>query len=110
MKQYAASMGFRLIAFPLGVWAIMSGWAVIGWVLTALAIVIPAFAVAMANAVDHRTVQAPLGPVGHHELSGVAADEAPTGAAPGSGGPPLDVEDPASVVLDAIIRPEDPKE
>lgn len=68
MRQYAISMGFRVIAFPLGVWAITSGWSVIGWILVVFAMLIPSVAVAFANAVDHRSEQTPLQRVEHDAL------------------------------------------
>lgn len=54
MKQYIWAMGFRVLAFPLGVWALVSGWTVVGWTLALAAVVLPSFAVMLANAVDRR--------------------------------------------------------
>lgn len=57
MRTYLIAMSFRVIAFPLSVWALVSGHLVVGSVLAAAAILIPSFAVLVANNVDHR--QAP---------------------------------------------------
>jgi Protein of unknown function (DUF3099) len=54
MRNYLVAMGFRTVAFPLGVWALVSGWSVIGWVLAAAAVFLPSIAVMFANAVDRR--------------------------------------------------------
>lgn len=64
MRTYLIAMGFRTVCFPLAVWALVSGWAVVGWTLGLVAVVMPSFAVMLANAVDQRrrpagTVQSP---------------------------------------------------
>ena len=57
MRQYLIAMGIRTVAFPVAVWAFMTERYAIAWVAAFLAIVIPSFAVMIANAVDQR--QAP---------------------------------------------------
>ncbi|UJH71049.1 DUF3099 domain-containing protein [Ornithinimicrobium sp. INDO-MA30-4] len=61
MRTYLYAMSFRVAAFPLSVWALMSGQLVIGIILAMAAIFIPSVAVMTANNVDHR--QASNGPV-----------------------------------------------
>lgn len=57
MKQYLTAMGIRTAAFPVAVWAFMTERYALATVAAVLAIVIPSFAVMIANAVDQR--QAP---------------------------------------------------
>lgn len=52
--QYLLAMGFRIVAFPLAIWALMSGWTITGWILAGVAILAPSVAVGLANNVDHR--------------------------------------------------------
>ncbi len=54
-RHYLWAMGFRTVAFPLAVWALVSGWQVVGWILAGAAVVLPSIAVMIANAVDVRT-------------------------------------------------------
>jgi len=54
MRNYLVAMGFRTVAFPLGVWALASGWLVVGWALAIAALLLPSIAVMLANAVDRR--------------------------------------------------------
>lgn len=54
MRQYLVAMGIRTAAFPLAVWGFMTERYALAWVAALLAIVIPSFAVMLANAVDHR--------------------------------------------------------
>jgi hypothetical protein len=61
MRQYLVAMGIRTVAFPLAVWAVVSGATTLGWVLFGLAALIPSVAVMAANAVDQR--RAPTGEV-----------------------------------------------
>lgn len=65
MKQYLWAMGVRTLAFPAAVWAFLSGYTTLGWVLAAFAALIPSFAVMLANAVDRRRTvgDAPQSPV-----------------------------------------------
>lgn len=65
MRTYLIAMGFRTVCFPLAVWALVSGWTVVGWTLGVVAVVMPSVAVMLANAVDQRrrpagTVQSPV--------------------------------------------------
>ncbi|MGB7448258.1 MAG: DUF3099 domain-containing protein [Ornithinimicrobium sp.] len=61
MRAYLIAMSVRIASFPLAVWALMTGHIVIGSMLAAAAILLPSFAVMMANNVDQR--QATSGPV-----------------------------------------------
>lgn len=64
MRNYLWAMGFRTLAFPLGVWALASGWTVVGWILAVAAVVLPSIAVMFANAVDRRrSTSRPQSPV-----------------------------------------------
>lgn len=64
MRAYLVAMSIRIISFPLAVWALLSGQVVLGSVLAAAAILIPTFAVMLANNVDHRRgAQVPRSPV-----------------------------------------------
>lgn len=58
MRSYAIAMSIRTVSFPLAVWALLSGWTIIGIVLALAATFLPQVAVMMANAVDHRTAPA----------------------------------------------------
>lgn len=55
MRSYAIAMSIRTVSFPLAVWALLSGWTVVGIMLALAATFLPQVAVMMANAVDHRT-------------------------------------------------------
>jgi peptidoglycan/LPS O-acetylase OafA/YrhL len=59
MRTYLVAMGVRTVSFPLAVWALMSGWVVVGWILAAAAVLLPSVAVMLANAVDQRRRAAP---------------------------------------------------
>lgn len=63
MRTYAVAMSIRTVSFPLAVWAFMSGWIVVGWLLAAAAILLPSFAVMAANTVDERRIAATATPV-----------------------------------------------
>lgn len=80
-------MGFRIVAFPLAVWALMSGWMVTGWILAGIAIVAPSIAVGLANNVDHRTSQdaLPLVPRPALNPGGGGAQESGPQTLPGTG-------------------------
>ncbi len=54
MRAYLIAMSIRIASFPLAVWALMTGHIIIGSVLAAAAILLPSFAVLLANNVDHR--------------------------------------------------------
>jgi hypothetical protein len=58
MKHYLLAMGIRTACFPLAVWAFATERYVVAWVAALAAILIPSFAVMLANAVDRR--QAPV--------------------------------------------------
>jgi len=64
VRNYLWTMAFRTVAFPLGIWAIVSGWTVVGWILAVCAVVLPSIAVMFANAVDRRrSTTRPVSPV-----------------------------------------------
>lgn len=64
MRTYLIVMSIRILAFPLSVWALVTGYIVIGSVLAVAAVLIPSFAVMLANNVDHRGgTQPPRSPV-----------------------------------------------
>ncbi|USQ74896.1 DUF3099 domain-containing protein [Ornithinimicrobium cryptoxanthini] len=65
MRTYLIAMLIRTISFPLAVWALLSGWLVVGLIFAAAAIFLPQIAVTIANAVDRRTVPdaAPVSPI-----------------------------------------------
>jgi hypothetical protein len=54
MRTYLVAMAVRTVCFPLAVWALVSGWVVVGWTLGLAAVVLPSLAVMLANAVDQR--------------------------------------------------------
>lgn len=56
MRAYLISMIIRTVSFPLAIWAFVSEWFVVGWVFAAIAVLVPSFAVMIANAVDRRRV------------------------------------------------------
>ena len=56
LRTYLVAMAIRTVSFPLAVWALLSGWTVVGVVLALAATVLPQVAVMIANAVDNRTV------------------------------------------------------
>jgi len=55
LRTYLIAMAVRTVSFPLAVWALLSGWVVIGVILAAAATFLPQIAVTIANAVDNRT-------------------------------------------------------
>lgn len=55
MRTYLFAMAVRTVSFPLAVWALLSGWTVVGILLALAATVLPQVAVMIANAVDNRT-------------------------------------------------------
>jgi hypothetical protein len=61
MRAYLIAMSVRIASFPLAVWALMTGHIILGSMLAAAAILLPSFAVMLANNVDQR--QASTGPV-----------------------------------------------
>lgn len=64
MRAYLIAMSIRIASFPLSVWALMSGYIVIGCILAAAAILLPSFAVMLANNPDQRRGNAgPISPV-----------------------------------------------
>lgn len=64
MRAYLIAMSIRIVSFPLAVWALLSGQIVLGSVLATAAVLIPSFAVMLANNVDHRKgATAPQSPV-----------------------------------------------
>lgn len=54
MRTYLIAMAIRTVCFPLAVWALVSGWMLVGWTLGIVAVVMPSLAVMLANAVDRR--------------------------------------------------------
>lgn len=72
MRGYLIAMSIRTLSFPVAVWAFLNDHLVVGWVFVVLAVVIPSFAVMLANAVDRRGRSGPapqspvpgLGPAG----------------------------------------------
>lgn len=54
MKNYLIAMSIRIASFPLAVWALSTGHIVIGSILAGAAILLPSFAVMLANNVDQR--------------------------------------------------------
>lgn len=74
MRIYLYAMTFRVAAFPLSVWALVSDQLAIGIVLALAAIFIPSVAVMTANNVDHRhNATAPVSPT--RALPPAAADD-----------------------------------
>lgn len=55
LRTYLIAMAVRTVSFPLAVWALMSGWVVVGVILAAAATFLPQIAVTIANVVDNRT-------------------------------------------------------
>ena len=45
MRAYLIAMSIRIASFPLSVWALMSGYIVLGCILATAAILLPSFAV-----------------------------------------------------------------
>ncbi len=72
MRSYLIAMAIRTLSFPLAVWALLSGWIVVGVLLALAATFLPQVAVMIANAVDHRT--APAGSLTSPTLSLPPAD------------------------------------
>lgn len=58
-RNYLVAMAVRTLSFPVAVWGFMSGHHVLGALAALLATFIPSIAVMLANAVDHRQVEAP---------------------------------------------------
>lgn len=64
MRAYLIAMSIRIASFPLAVWALMSGHIIIGSIFTAAAVLLPSFAVMLANNRDTRsTSTGPVSPV-----------------------------------------------
>lgn len=64
MRAYLIAMSIRIASFPLAVWALVNGQILLGSALAAAAILIPSFAVMLANNVDRRRGdQTPRSPV-----------------------------------------------
>lgn len=64
MRTYIIAMSIRIASFPLSVWALMTGHIVIGSILAAAAILLPSFAVMLANNPDQRhSGTGPVSPV-----------------------------------------------
>lgn len=85
MRSYLLAMGFRTVAFPLAVWAIVSEWYVVGSLLVVAAAVLPSVAVMLANAVDRRasvTGPAPRSPVQGLGAGRGTGDEEPADEVP----------------------------
>ncbi len=61
MRAYLIAMSIRIASFPLSVWALLSGHIVIGCILATAAILLPSFAVMIANNPDQR--HGSVGPV-----------------------------------------------
>jgi hypothetical protein len=82
MRRYLLSMGIRTVCFVLAAIAIpVLHWTVVGWCLVIAAVILPYFAVVIANA-TRSTGGTPLGPVtpndpGAPELSPRRPDEEP---------------------------------
>ena len=77
MHRYLLSMGTRTVCFLLAVLFItVLHWTIAGWVMVAGAVLLPYFAVVMAN-VSRSRLSAPLGPVtpSHQAIEG--ADQPP---------------------------------
>lgn len=55
LRTYLIAMAFRTVSFPLAVWALLSGWIVVGVFFALAATILPQIAVMLANAVDRRT-------------------------------------------------------
>ncbi|MFX0538690.1 DUF3099 domain-containing protein [Ornithinimicrobium sp. Y1847] len=54
MRTYLIAMGIRTASFPIAIWAFLHDHPIIGWIFVIMAVIIPSFAVMLANAVDHR--------------------------------------------------------
>lgn len=85
MWQYLTAMGIRTASFPIAVWAFTTQRYAMAWVAVALAVVIPAFAVMVANAVDQRrgpatTPQAPTRGLGTGPATSTPTDAPRSGA------------------------------
>lgn len=64
MRAYLIAMSIRIASFPLSVWAFVSGYFVVGCILATAAILLPSFAVMLANNPDQRRANAgPISPV-----------------------------------------------
>ncbi|MGB5953127.1 MAG: DUF3099 domain-containing protein [Ornithinimicrobium sp.] len=64
MRVYLITMGIRVACFPLSVWALMSGYIIIGSLLAGAAIILPGFAMMLANNKDtRRSTSTPVSPV-----------------------------------------------
>lgn len=80
MWQYLLAMGIRTAAFPVAIWAFTTQRYAVAWVAVALAVVIPSFAVMLANAVDHRQAPADDAPRSPARGLGPATRHTPTDA------------------------------
>ena len=79
MHRYLLSMGTRTVCFLLAVLFItVLHWTIAGWVMVAGAVLLPYFAVVMAN-VSRSRFSAPLGPVtpSHRAVEGTAPASSP---------------------------------
>ena len=64
MRVYLITMGIRVACFPLSVWALLSGYLIVGSVLAAAAVLLPGFAMMFANNKDTRSAtNGPISPV-----------------------------------------------
>lgn len=93
MWQYLTAMGIRTVSFPVAVWAFTTQRYVLAWIAVFLAVVIPAFAVMIANAVDQRR-----GPA--------SAPQAPTrglGTGPSQDSPPQDGPRGGAVISGTVV-------
>ncbi|MGB7425797.1 MAG: DUF3099 domain-containing protein [Ornithinimicrobium sp.] len=54
LRGYLIAMSIRIASFPLAVWALSTGHIIIGSILAAAAVLLPSFAVMLANNVDQR--------------------------------------------------------
>lgn len=94
MKHYLLAMGIRTACFPLAVWAFATERFVLAWVAALGAILIPSFAVMLANAVDRR--QAPVTDEVRSPRLGLGPGSTPAAASPApgpSGTPPPEAVD-----------------
>ena len=85
MHRYLLSMGTRTVCFLLAVLFIaVLHWTIAGWVMVAGAVLLPYFAVVMAN-VSRSRLSAPLGPVtpNRQAVEGSGQAPRPEGGQPG---------------------------
>jgi len=77
MHRYLLSMGTRTVCFLLAVLFItVLHWTIAGWFMVAGAVLLPYFAVVMAN-VSRSRISAPLGPVTPSRQAVEGSDQAP---------------------------------